>query len=141
MRFHVHVSCEFIKKKYQLQYLLFYECFNYDFWLLIRIKYLLEWLKFLHVKRNQYICDPEVTCHVGGCWDTARLCNSENTLSNETGQHAFCDVDGNSLKLSDITDGMHVKIRAKNVEFPGYEYLYTAEGIRGKYFVICTIKP
>ena len=95
------------------------------------------------MKRKRYISEPEVTCNLVGtdCWDRARLHNSENALSKESGQHAFCDVDGNSLKLSDITDGMHVKIRAKNVEFPGYEYLYTAEGLRGKYFAICTIKP
>ena len=85
------------------------------------------------MERNQFISDPEITCHPGGCWDTARL-------SNETGQHAFCDVDGNSLKLSDVIDGMHVKIRAKNVNFPGHEYLYTANGVWGKYFAICTIK-
>ena len=93
------------------------------------------------MKRNRYISDPEKSCHgLINCADAARLHDPENALFNETGPHAFCDVDGNSLKLSNITDGMHVKIRAKNVEWPGYEYLYTAEGLRGKYLAICTIK-
>jgi len=91
----------------------------------------IEWLKFLHLKRNRYISDPEESCHIGGCWDRARLHDPENALFNETGPHAFCDVDGNSLKLSDVIDGMHVKIRAKNVNFPGHEYLYTADGVWG----------
>ena len=57
-----------------------------------------------------------------------------------SGRHAFCDVDGNSLKLSDIKDGMSVKIRAKNVKYHGYEYLFTAEGIYGMYFASYNIK-
>jgi len=92
----------------------------------------IEWLKFLHLKRNRYISDPEKSCHgLINCADAARLHDPENALFNETGPHAFCDVDGNSLKLSDIEDGMHVKIRAKNVNYPGHEYLYTADGLYG----------
>ena len=92
------------------------------------------------MKRQRYISKPDVFCNLVGtdCWDRARLHDCEN--AKVTGQHAFCDVDGNSLKLRDITDGMHVKIRAMNVEWPGYEYLYTAEGLRGKYLAIFTIK-
>ena len=52
------------------------------------------------------------------------------------GQHAFCDIDGNSLKLSDMKTGMYIKIRAKTVTYPGYEYLYTADGAYGVYFAI-----
>ena len=52
------------------------------------------------------------------------------------GQHAFCDVDGNSLELSDMKTGMHIKIRAKTVTYSGYEYLYTADGAYGVYFAI-----
>ena len=54
-----------------------------------------------------------------------------------SGKHAFCDVNGKSLKLSDITNGMSVKIRAKNVRYHGYEYLFTsAEGSYGMYFAL-----
>ena len=57
---------------------------------------------------------------------------------NPKGPHALCDVDGNSLKLSDVTDGMYVKIRTKKYwhDYVGYEYLYTAYGQYGKYLAI-----
>ena len=55
-------------------------------------------------------------------------------LDNGIGQHAFSDLDGNALKLSDIKSGMSVKIRAKNVQYHGFEYLYTADGTWGEYF-------
>ena len=59
----------------------------------------------------------------------------------EPGEHRFCDINGNSLKLSDVKSGMLVKIRSnKNVKYPGYEYLYTADGVWGMYFAIWIIK-
>ena len=106
----------------------------------------LEWLAFLNVKRDNFIGNPRVSCHRLGifipvnCWDRANLHYPSDQLSKGIGPHALCDVGGNSLKLSDVENGMYVKIRAKNVEWPGYEYLYTADGLRGKYFAICTIK-
>ena len=72
------------------------------------------------------------------CWDTASL--QWYPQWDPIGKHALCDVDGNSLKLSDITNGMYVKIRAKNVRYHGYEYLYTAKGIYGMYFASYNIK-
>ena len=95
------------------------------------------------MKRNNYIGNPRVSCHRLGifipinCWDRANLHYSNDQNSKGIGPHALCDVDGNSLKLSDIENDMYVKIRAKNVEWPGYEYLYTADGLEGKYFAIC----
>jgi len=89
-----------------------------------------EWLHFLHVKRNKYIGDPLKACFplLFTCWDGANLkIGSRHTI----GKHALCDIDGNSLKLSDIKRGMYVKIRAKNVHWIGYEYLYTADGEYG----------
>ena len=57
------------------------------------------------------------------------------------GEHTFCDINGNPLKLSDVKSGMLVKIRAKNQpKYPGYEYLYTADGVWGMYFAIWIIK-
>ena len=56
------------------------------------------------------------------------------------GEHTICDINGNSLKLGDVKSGMLVKIRAKNVHWRGYEYLYTADGLYGKYFAIRSIK-
>ena len=106
----------------------------------------LEWLTFLNVKRNNYIGNPRVSCHRLGifipvnCWDRANLHYSNDQNSKGIGPHALCDVDGNSLKLSDIKDGMSVKIRAKHVTYPGYEYLFTAEGIYGMYFASYYIK-
>ena len=71
--------------------------------------------------------------HIG--WDAANLFNDMGI-----GKHAFCDVDGNSLKLSIMKTGMHIKIRAKKVTYPGYDYLYTADGSYGTYFAIYYIK-
>ena len=58
------------------------------------------------------------------------------------GEHTICDMDGNSLKLSDVKDGMLVKIRAKNVHWAERVYLYTSENNPswGKYFAIQEIK-
>ena len=58
------------------------------------------------------------------------------------GEHTICDINGNSLKLSDVKDGMLVKIRAKNVHWAGRVYLYTSENNPswGKYFAIQEIK-
>merc|ERR1719430_2162818 len=43
------------------------------------------------------------------------------------GEHAICDIFGNSLKLGDVKDGMYVKILAKNVHWRGYDFLFTSE--------------
>ena len=73
------------------------------------------------------------------CWDAA---TTQQASYDPKGPHALCDIDGNSLKLSDVKDGMTVKIRAKNVwhDYVGYEYLYTADGRYGKYLAIYNIK-
>ena len=94
------------------------------------------------MKRNNYLGNPRVHCsrlpYI--CWDRANLHYSNDPRTKGIGPHALCDVDGNSLKLIDIKDGMYVKIRAKNVEWPGYEYLFTAYGTWGKYFAMCNEK-
>ena len=93
------------------------------------------------MKKNEYIGDPYKVCFWFSilwpvCWDGANFAGEFWPI----GKHALCDVNGNSLKLSDIKNGMYVKIRAKNVNYPGYEFLYTADGRYGKYFEICHIK-
>ena len=89
------------------------------------------------MKRKLPIADPRIGCWGPwgtNCWDAANLYVP-------SGKHAFCDVNGKSLKLSDITNGMSVKIRAKNVRYHGYEYLFTsAEGSYGMYFALYNIK-
>ena len=74
------------------------------------------------------------------CWDSALT--QWDTPIDKKGPHALCDINGNSLELSDVEDGMTVKIRAKNVwhDYVGYEYLYTADGRYGKYLAIYNIK-
>ena len=74
------------------------------------------------------------------CWDSALT--QGQTIIDKEGPHALCDINGNSLELSDVEDGMTVKIRAKNVwhDYVGYEYLYTADGRYGKYLAIYNIK-
>ena len=86
---------------------------------------------------NRYIGNPLRKCHFGGvinCADRAQI------TTTSPGEHTICDIKGNGLKLSDIKNGMLVKIRAKNVHWPGYAYLYTADGLFGKFFVIWNIK-
>ena len=90
------------------------------------------------MKRNEYITNPLRVCFgifKEYCWDSALL---QYYSYYPKGLHALCDVDGNSLKLSDVNDGMSVKIRAKHVweDYIGYEYLYTADGRYGKYLAI-----
>ena len=90
------------------------------------------------MKRNEYIRKPAKVCFwyvLPVCWNGANFYKLR-----KTGKHALCDVNGNSLRLSDMKNGMHVKIRAKNVDWIGYEYLYTADGRYGKYFAIYNIK-
>ena len=62
-------------------------------------------------------------------------CGDRGILMYYPGEHTICDINGNSLKLNDVKTGMLVKIRAKNVHWPGYDYLYTADGKYGKCFV------
>jgi len=83
-----------------------------------------EWLHFLHLKTNWYMGDPDQWFRYG---DRGNLIAPHKS----PGEHTICDINGNSLKLSDVKTGMLVKIRAKNVHWPGYDYLYTADGIRG----------
>ena len=90
---------------------------------------------------NRYIGNPEKYCWDLGnkhpCWDRGVLIFREESYP---GEHTICDINGNSLKLSDVQSGMFVKIRAKNVHWPGYDYLYTADGIWGMCFAIWIIK-
>ena len=95
----------------------------------------LEWLHILHLARNKYMSNPK---HWLNLWYSADAANLFNDMG--IGKHAFCDVDGNSLKLSNMKTGMHIKIRAKKVTYAGYEYLYTADGSYGMYFAIYYIK-
>ena len=88
------------------------------------------------MNRKLPIADP----YIGWCGPFGTSCWDVANLYLPFGRHALCDVDGNSLKLSDITNGMYVKIRAKNVRYHGYEYLYTAKGIYGMYFALYNIK-
>ena len=94
----------------------------------------LEWLHFQHMKTNRHIGNPRVS----NGWDRGFLADKEYTMAqlDIPGEHTICDINGNSLKLRDVKSGMFVKIRAKNVHWSGYEYLYTADGLRGMCFGI-----
>ena len=107
------------------------------FWSNKPLPLFLEWLHILHLARNMHIRNPFKYCSglIFTCWDAANLIDWRGI-----GQHAFCDVDGNSLKLSDMKTGMYIKIRTKTVNFHGYEYLYTADGSYGMYFAMYYIK-
>ena len=75
------------------------------------------------------------------CWDAA-LTQTWDLSRDTIGPHAICDVDGNSLELSDVKDGMLVKIRTKRVwhAYVGYDYLYTSYGQYGKNRAIYNMK-
>ena len=105
------------------------------------------------MKRNEYITNPLRVCFgifKEYCWDGA-LTQTWDLSRDTIGPHAICDVDGNSLELSDVKDGMSVKIRAKHLSiglpiaghrkiYVGYDYLYTAYGLYGKYLAINNIQ-
>ena len=91
------------------------------------------------MRTNRHITWPDRVCFgfiITYCWDAALTMNFLPWDPNPKGPHALCDVDGNSLKLSIMKTGMHIKIRAKKVTNVGYEYLYTADGSYGMYFAI-----
>ena len=95
----------------------------------------LEWLHFLHLETSRYIGNPKKT-HPGFGME-----GDGGTLvfgKSSAGEHAICDIFGNSLKLGDVKDGMKVKIRAKNVHWDDYDFLFTSENdpLWGKYFPI-----
>ena len=92
--------------------------------------------------RNQYIGNPKITTRGFGLEsDGGILCQAGDGKSC-AGEHEITDIEGNSLKLSDVKDGMFVKIRAKNVHLmdldDACDYLYTSEyyPIWGKYLAI-----
>ena len=95
------------------------------------------------MRSNRHIAYPERACFGifnEYCWDAAL---TQRFLPwDPKGPHALCDVDGNSLNLGDVKDGMSVKIRTKYYwhAYVGYEYLYTAYGQYGKYLAIYNIK-
>ena len=97
------------------------------------------------MKNNVHIAKPRRTCFplISTCWDTA-LTQYPLDIGPvyQIGPHALCDVDGNSLELSDVKDGMLVKIRTKRVwhAYVGYDYLYTAYGRYGKNLAIYNMK-
>ena len=91
------------------------------------------------METNRYIGNPKKAYYIfPDKWDGGKLVRGKSSA----GEHTICDIDGNSLKLSDVKNGMLVKIRAKNVHWEGYEYLFTSENNRdwGKYFAIQKIK-
>ena len=67
---------------------------------------------------------------IHGYWD------SGNIDKQSAGEHMITDKDGNPLKLSQVKDGMEVKIVAKDFHFEGWQYLYTSRDLipgNGKY--------
>ena len=93
----------------------------------------LEWLHFLHLATDRYIGNPEKTKDfIGLPRDGGKLVIGKSSA----GRHAITDTDGTPLKLSDVKDGMQVKIRAEKVNWEGYDYLFTSESNPswGRYF-------
>ena len=55
------------------------------------------------------------------------------TIQKSPGPHMICDLNGKGLKWSEVKHGMQVKIKAENLHYPIYEWLYSSEGQKGKY--------
>jgi len=84
----------------------------------------LEWLHFQHLETGRYIGNPKRTTDGFGVeWDGGNLVFGKSSA----GEHTFTDLEGIPLKLSDVKDGMSVKIRARTVHWIDYEYLFTSE--------------
>ena len=81
------------------------------------------------MKRNTYIGNPSRWCQFG----EINFADQAQNAIRCPGEHTFCDINGNSLKLSDVTKGwsMLVKIKAKNVHWNGYEYLSASDDQEG----------
>ena len=73
----------------------------------------------MHVKREMYIGKPEI-------WNFPPKWDCGNINEQSAGKHMITDKDGNPLKLSEVKDGMKVKIVAKDIHFEGWQYLYTS---------------
>ena len=71
--------------------------------------------------KHPYWGDPDLG---GTDWDYG-------TMKDIPGPHMICDLNGNGLKWNEVEHGMEVKIKAKNVHHPGYEWLYQADGGSG----------
>jgi len=83
-----------------------------------------EWLHFQHLETNRYIGNPKKTTDFfGSAIDGGNLVSEKSSA----GEHTICDMEGNSLKLSDVKDGMFVKIRARKKHWLNYDYLYTSQ--------------
>ena len=82
--------------------------------------------------KHPYWGDPDLG---GSNWDYG-------TMKDIPGPHMICDLNGNGLKWSEVEHGMEVKIKAKNVHHPGYEWLYQSNthGGNGK-FPIFKLQP
>ena len=95
-----------------------------------------DWLSFrvndtFEYQKNEikYIGDPKL--HWTD-WDYGNVANSP-------GPHMICDLNGSGLKWSDVKNGMQVKIKAKNLHHPDYEWLYSSEGAWGNVSFIMKI--
>ena len=87
------------------------------------------------METNRYIGNPKKTTDFfGSAIDGGNLVSEKSSA----GEHIIYDMEGNSLKLSDVKDGMFVKIRARKEHWPNYDYLYTSQNnpTWGKYFAI-----
>ena len=91
--------------------------------------FLLEWFYFQNVGNEMLIGKPvpyQKSFHAIWDWGTMDEYGLGEPVpkSYGPGLHAICDINGNALNWNDVKSGMTVKIKAKKVNFPGWEYMF-----------------
>ena len=80
-----------------------------------------EWVCFFYIEnRGNALVNPVSYLRPDhfSSWDTVRLGDYENS-----GEYMLCNKQGKGLNWLDVEDGMIVKIKAKNVNYPGNVFL------------------
>ena len=93
--------------------------------------FLLEWFYFQHVENEMLIGKPvayQKAFHAPWDWGTMDVYGLEEPVPDGVpfgpGLHAICDINGNALNWNDVQSGMTVKIKAKETNWAGWEYMY-----------------
>jgi len=90
-----------------------------------------EWFYFQHVENEMLIGKPVAftkAFHAPWDWGTMDVYGLEEPVPDGVpfgpGLHAICDINGNALNQNDVQSGMTVKIKAKETNWAGWEYMY-----------------
>ena len=85
--------------------------------------WIIDWICLFYLDTNKdgfgALGKPQASLTGGEYWDSVKVSNDYE----KSGQYMLTDKYGKSLTWLDVENGMTVKIKAKSVNYPGYEYL------------------